>query len=60
MIPQLKCAVGITAIEIELNEILKNTAVAIIVLSTVVATLVFAYIYSQITHKVPYLILGKL
>ena len=52
---QLKDAGGITAIELALNERLKDTAPAKIVLSTVGASLVFAYIYSQLTHKVPHL-----
>ena len=51
-IQQLKDAGGITAIELALNERLKNTPPTSIVLSTVGASLVFAYIYSQLRHKV--------
>jgi len=56
-IQELKEAAGITAVELALNERLKNTAPVNIVLSTVGASLVFAYIYSQLRHKVRHLVL---
>ena len=51
---QLKDAGGLTAIELALNERLNNTPPAKIVISTIGASLVFAYVYSQLTHKVIY------
>ena len=52
IIQQLKDAGGVTAVEVALNERLRNTAPAKIVFSTIGASLAFAYIYSQFTHKV--------
>ena len=49
---QLKDIGGITAIQLALNERLKNTSPSSVVFSTVGATLMFAYVYSQITHRV--------
>ena len=49
---QLKDIGGITAIQLSLNERLKNTSPSSVVFSTVGATLMFAYVYSQITHRV--------
>lgn len=52
VIQQIKDVGGITAIEAALNEKLRNTAPAKIVVTTIGASLAFAYIYSQLTHKV--------
>ena len=49
---QLKDMGGITAIQLSLNERLKNASPSSVVFSTVGATLMFAYVYSQITHRV--------
>ena len=49
---QLKDIGGITAIQLALNERLKNASPSSVVFSTVGATLMFAYVYSQITHRV--------
>ena len=49
---QLKDIGGITAIQLSLNERLKNASPSSVVFSTVGATLMFAYVYSQITHRV--------
>ena len=67
---QLKDIGGITAIQLSLNERLKNASPSSVVFSTVGATLMFAYVYSQITHRVsrhieiklfpPYLILNTI
>ena len=51
-IKQLKDISGITAVELALNERLKNASSSNVVFSTVGATLVFAYVYSQLTHRV--------
>ena len=52
---QLKTAGGLSAIESALNERLKNSTPSKIVFSTIGASLIFAYVYSQLTHKViPY------
>ena len=49
---QLKDIGGITTLELALNEKLKNSSPSNVVFSTIGASLVFAYIYSQLTHKV--------
>ena len=51
-VKQLKDIGGITAIQLFLNERLKNASPSSVVFSTVGATLMFAYVYSQITHRV--------
>ena len=58
-IQQLKDAGGISALELALNEQLRDTSPAKIVLSTVGASLFVAYLYSQITHKVLHVFVTK-
>ena len=49
---QLKDVGGITALESALNERLRNASPSNVVFSTIGATLAFAYVYSQLTHRV--------
>jgi len=51
---QLKDIGGITTVQLYLNERLKNASPSSVVFSTVGATLMFAYVYSQITHRYPF------
>jgi len=51
---QLKDVGGITALESALNERLRNASPSNVVFSTIGATLAFAYVYSQLTHRYPW------